>query len=239
MTLGWWVKENGTQLVLILMGQPCSWNQCYHCFFSLEASVDEHVVIKTDRQFLREIKRKGNLDAITEIKIYNGGSFLELPIEIFPEIQAIAKGKVLAIESRPEMITKTSIYKIFSKIAPSQLKIFIGFDSFDKGVRNKVLNKDIPQTEITRLTELEYEETSFYSYVLFGIVGIRESTVVESVDNFNDLFKGSLAIEFRHQHDCALEHKTSTPYLLKYLKENCLATDFIGEDDEQWKLLPR
>lgn len=236
--LGSWINQDKQEITLILTNFPCSYNKCNHCAFDLESKNDEQDIILTNKEIIDEALEKIKNYIVKKIKIFNGGSFFELPDRLLPSLKLITTGKEVIIESRPEFLTIEAILSVFQKLAPSRLNIFIGFDSADESIRNKLLNKGIPQSEIKRIySNLKHiDGVFFFSYVLFGIKGISEESVRKSILFFNKYFEGVSAIEFRKTKKNGLNHQEISASLKKFLKQKCIAVDFKGEDDEQWVL---
>jgi len=113
-----------------------------------------------------------------------------------------------------------------------------GFDSFFEDIRNKILNKDIPQSEILRISSIKLPDVFFYSYIIFGTYEISKESVMKSVEQFNSIFTGVTAIEFREHENLRYESQPSSQKLKAWLQSNCFLVDFIMEDDEQWKIVP-
>ena len=223
-------------LTIILMGLPCSWNSCYHCYFDQEATSDESVLLKENEKILSESIQLIESKKVKLIKIFNGSSFFEIPKALYPSLKPIFEYREISIESRPEFITESSIETIVKQLNPKFLNIFIGFDSFYEKIRNGALNKNIPQSEITRIASIELNNVSFYSYVVFGVEGIIEESIKQSVEKFNSLFKGVTAIEYRYRPGLKLNPRSSSSSFKNWLKSNCHAVDFFGHDDEQWEI---
>ena len=236
--LGSWFNKDTGEITIILTNFPRSYNQCTHCPFEIESIDDQEEVIFTNSQIIEEAMEKVTEFSLKKIKIFNGGSFFELPDDVFTILKAITEGKEVNIESRPEFLSKKSIKRIFDELKPSKLKIFIGFDSTDERVRNKLLNKGIPKSELDRIINdlTNIKKVGFYSYVLFGIKGVSEESIKKSVLFFNKYLKGVSAIEFRENPKSKLKHVKISNELRNFLKKNCLVVDFIGDDDEQWVL---
>ncbi|MFX1452661.1 MAG: hypothetical protein ACFFCM_17620 [Promethearchaeota archaeon] len=167
--LGSWFNKDEGEITIILTNFPCSYNQCTHCPFELESIDDQEEVIFTNSQIIEEAMEKVTEFDLKRIKIFNGGSFFELPDDVITSLKSITEGKEVSIESRPEFLSKKSIKRIFDELKPSKLKIFIGFDSTDERVRNKLLNKGIPESEMNRIINdlKNIKNVGFYSYVLF------------------------------------------------------------------------
>ncbi len=233
--LGNFIDNERKILTIILMGYPCKWNKCSHCYFHEEASTDKKVIIERNNAILNESFNIISENSISNIKIFNGGSFFELPKELYSRINEISKNKTLSIETRPEFITLNTIKELQTELKSKNIKIFIGFDSYFEEIRNNILNKGIPQSEIERISKIKHPQVQFYSYVIFGVQGITEESVKESVNTFNLLFSGTTAIEFRAHKGIKLKKIQSTSDLKQWLSLKCLIVDLIGED-EQWKI---
>ncbi|NVM01604.1 MAG: hypothetical protein HWN67_04680 [Candidatus Helarchaeota archaeon] len=237
--LGSWIDQDKQEITIILTNFPCSYNQCTHCPFEIESIDDGEEIMITNKQIINESLEKVTEFNLENVKIFNGGSFFELPDDVFPILKSISEGRNVSIESRPEFLSKKSISLIFDKLQPLKLNIFIGFDSADEVIRNKLLNKGIPKSELDRISNdlKNIKNVQFFSYVLFGIKGISEESVKDSVLYFNKNLNGVSAIEFRENPKTELKHQNISEQLKKFLIQNCINVDFIGDDDEQW-LLP-
>ena len=234
--LGNFIDEDKRTLTIILMGYPCKWNKCSHCYFHEESSTDKQVILKKNYEILDESKKIIEEKSIQVIKIFNGGSIFELPSEFYPKINDLSENKSLSIETRPEYITDHLLNRLIKDLKSKNLKIFIGFDSYFEDIRNGVLNKGMRQSEIERISKIRVPNIQFYSYVIFGAEGISEESVKESVNTFNILFSGTTAIEFREHEGLKLKAKPSSQELKEWLALKCVAVDLIG-DDEQWKIV--
>ncbi|MFX0132240.1 MAG: hypothetical protein ACFFDN_01210 [Candidatus Hodarchaeota archaeon] len=237
--LGSWIDQDKQEITIILTNFPCSYNQCTHCPFEIESIDDEQEITITNRQIIDDALEKITEFDLKNVKIFNGGSFFELPDEVFPILKSITEDRVVSIESRPEFLSKKSVSLIFDKLKPLKLNIFTGFDSLDETIRNKLLNKGIPRSEIDRISKdlKNIENVQLFSYVLFGIKGVSEESVKDSILYFNKYLNGVSAIEFRENPKTELKHQNISEQLKKFLIQNCINVDFIGDDDEQW-LLP-
>ena len=208
--LGSFFDEDKNSLTIILMGFPCDWNSCHHCYFDKEATTVESLLVEKNTIILKESIEILKTNEAKFIKIFNGGSFFELPKQLYPILKNIFGNREISIESRPERITESSIKTILAELNPKLLNIFIGFDSFNEKLRENLFNKGIPQSEITRIASIQAEKVSFYSYVVFGIEGLPEESVKKSVQEFNSLFKGVTAIEFRDHPGLKVKSKKSS-----------------------------
>ncbi len=235
MVLGSFYSEDklGRRLIVILQGQPCSWGRCVFCPFQEEQGTLLEV-IKNNRRILAEAEEIAREKRVERISVFNGGSFFELPVDTLVRLRKLCAGKVVDVESRPEFVDFDSVVGALQSLGASQLVVRVGFECFDERLRNKLLNKGIPQSEVYRLAELRRElrkrgyPIKFIVYVLFGIEGLPEEKVVESVREFNKLFDGVIAIRykrFKPEHPREVEVSSE---LKKFLEENTLLVSWEG-----------
>ncbi|RLG71899.1 MAG: hypothetical protein DRO08_04035, partial [Thermoprotei archaeon] len=166
------------------------------------------------------------------ISVFNGGSFYELPLNVVLKLSEITENKIVDIETRPEFISKEVLLKTKQILNAKELVVRVGFENFNEKIMNIVLNKGISQEEITRLSKLrenfkrENIPIKLIAYVLFGIEGVPEETIVESVEKFNKLFDGVIAIKYRRY---LKHHPKEIPIsenLVNFLKRNTLLIDW-------------
>ena len=116
----------------------------------------------------------------------------------------------------------------------------IGFEVFDENIRNNVLRKGIPQSEIYRLSEIYRRlkknnvDVEIIAYVLFGIEGVTEDEVIRSVREFNKLFSGVIAIRYKKYLPHHPQPVRVSKQLASFLEKNTLLVDW-GEEDF-WEL---
>lgn len=225
----------GKRLVIILKGLPCSWNKCSYCPFYLEQGNLEEV-LKVNKKILKEAYEYLRKEVFERISIFNGGSFFELPLDTVLNLSKITKGKVVDIETRPEFLSKEILLSTLKLLKAKELVVRIGFENIDDELRNKVLNKGIPQTEIFRLMNLRKElinegiPIKMLVYVLFGIQGVSEESIINSVKEFNKMFDGVIAIKYRKYLPHHPNEVTPSENLVNYLKKNTLLIDWGVSD---------
>lgn len=231
--------ELGKRLILVLKGLPCSWNKCTFCPFFLEqGSLPQ--VLKVNSELIEQAIKVLSKEDYERITIFNGGSFYELPIDTVIKLSKITNNKVVDIETRPEFIDYDTITKTLEILKPKRLIIRIGFEVIDDEVRNRVLNKGIPQQEVYRIASLRKRlqkdklPVEIISYVLFGIKGISEELVKRSVQKFNELFDGVIAIKYRKYLTHHPEEVEISKDLIEFLKKNTLLIDW--SEQEFWEV---
>lgn len=228
----------GRRLVLILKNYPCSWGKCIFCPFHLEQSTSTWDIIVFNRRIVREAIRVANRENYERIAVFNGGSFGELPYDTVNELVPLAKNRIFEIESRSNFITNDFVKNLLRLLAPRKLVIRIGFEVADEEIREKLLRKGMPDSEIRRILWIrrylreEGLPVEFWVYVLFGIEYIPEEKVVESVRFFKKYFDGVIAIRYKKYLPEHPEEKTVSEKLARFLEREADLVDWGGEEWE-------
>ncbi|MEM3584542.1 MAG: hypothetical protein QW193_04595 [Nitrososphaerales archaeon] len=233
--------EKAKRIIAILKGFTCSWNKCTFCCFYEEAAKDINDLISTNKEIITKIKDLMNEKSVDKISLFNGGSFFELPLSVIYDLSNITNNKIIEIESRPEFLNENSIKYLYNLLKPSKLIVRIGFESIYDNIRNGLLNKGIKDSELRRILELRNEIKNkfgslieFIAYVLFGIEGIDEKSVITSIEEFNKSLDGVIAIKYRKYHEWMPKEVKVSKGLLEFLRMNCLDVDLT--ESNIWKI---
>jgi len=233
--------EEAKRIVAILKGFVCSWNKCTFCCFYEESAKDLNDLILTAREIITRIKGLMNEKPIDRISFFNGGSFFELPLSVVYDLSQVTKERIIEIESRPEFLNRDSLSHLYHILNPSKLIVRIGFESIQDDIRNDLLNKGIMDSEVKRIVELRDEAKKefdnfieFIAYVLFGIKGIDEESVITSVREFKKSLDGVIAIKYRRYHDWMPKEAKVSQKLLEFLRMNCLDVDLT--ESKIWRI---
>lgn len=227
----------GKRLVVILKGFPCAWGKCSFCPFALEQTTDTRDVITTNRRIINDALKIVREEGYRRIAVFNGSSFHELPYDTVERLRDLARSRVFEIESRSEYVTLDSIKALLSYYEPEKLIIRIGFEVYDEIIREKLLIKGMPNSELHRICGLRSEvkelglPVEIWVYVLFGIECIPEEKVIESVKMFKKMFDGVIAIRYKRYLPNHPNEAPVSKHLTKFLEEN---TDLVDWGGEQW-----
>jgi len=230
----------GRRLILILKSYPCSWGKCVFCPFALEQSVDIKEIIRENTAVIEEALMKLREENVDRVAVFNGSSFHELPLDTALKLRPLARGRVFEIEERSEYVTEDAVKGLVELMKPKELVIRVGFEVWDEGLREGYLRKGMPNSEVFRLAELRRRlkargtPVKIFVYVLFGIEGIPEEKVVESVKVFKELFDGVIAVKYRKY---LPNHPNETDVgaeLKEFLERNADLVDW-GESEE-WEI---
>ncbi len=234
------VSDNlGKRLIVILKGFPCSWGRCSFCPFSLEQSTNVREVIDTNRRIINKAIELMRKDHYERVAVFNGGSFHELPFDTIEELKDLAMNRVFEIESRSEFVTLDSLKSILSFYKPKKLIVRLGFEVYDEEIREKLLRKGMPDSELKRIINLRNKTKElglpieFWCYILFGIEYIPEEKVIESVTAFKKIFDGIIAIKYKKYLPNHPNETPVSPHLAQFLENSVDLVDWGGE---QWKI---
>ena len=230
----------GRRLVLILKSYPCSWGKCIFCPFALEQSVNIKEIIKENTAVIEEALRELREEDVGRVAVFNGSNFHELPLDTVLKLRPLARERVFEVEERSEYVTEDAVEGLAELMRPKELVIRVGFEVWDEGLREEYLRKGMPNSEVFRLAELRRRlkargmPIKIYVYVLFGIEGIPEEKVVESVKAFKELFDGVIAIKYRKYLPNHPNEVNVSEELKEFLERNADLVDW-GEGEE-WEI---
>ncbi len=227
----------GRRLVVILKGFPCSWGRCTFCPFALEQSFNLSEVMGTNRRIVKEAIEVAEREGYRRVAVFNGSSFHELLYDTVEKLRPLARGRIFEVEERSEYVTKESIDALLQYYSPERLVIRVGFEVFDERIREELLRKGMPNSEVFRLAELRKElrergyPVEFLIYVLFGIEHIPEEKVIESVKKFKELFDGVIAVRYRKY---LPNHPREVPVSEELASFLNAEADLVDWGGEQW-----
>ena len=239
MMLGAWCREDrlGRRLVLILQGLPCAWGRCRFCPFAMEQSVRLGEVIERNREIIERGEALLEECGASRVSVFNGSSFYELPYETVSRLYRLTRGRVVDIESRPEYLTLDTLRATIEALGASMLVVRVGVEVWDDRLRNEYLMKGIGRDEIERVSRLRLEArerglpVQIYAYVLFGIEGIPEEKVAESLRELNKRFDGVIAVRYHRYADWMPREAPVSDELRSLLEREAILVDWGEEPD--------
>ena len=199
-------RENdklGRRLVVILRGFPCAYGKCSFCPFAVEQSLHTSVVLETNRRLIDEASRIAAREDYERIAVFNGGSFHELPYDTIERLTRLSRGRIFEIEERSEYVTLEALQLLVGLLKPRKLIVRVGFETIREETREKLLRKGMPDSELYRVSDLRLEArkrglpVEIWTYLLFGMKGISEEEVRESLQAFKRLFDGVIAVRYK------------------------------------------
>jgi len=229
-------------MVVILRGFPCAYGKCTFCPFALEQAVATGKVIGDNRRLVREALARAEGEGIGRVAVFNGGSFHELPLDTVIELAPLARGRVFEVEERSEYVTLDSLRALHGLLRPRKLIVRVGFETAFEDIREGVLRKGMPDSEMYRLSRLRLEArreglpVEIWTYLLFGLEGVPPETVAESLRVFKRLFDGVIAVRYRRYLPGHPRPAPVPEWLARLLEEEADLVDWGGE---QWEIAGR
>ncbi len=227
----------GRRLVVILRGFPCAYGQCSFCPFAMEQSMHTSRVLGDNTRIIVEALEAKESYKPGRIAVFNGGSFHELPYDTVEKLRPLASGVVFEVEERSEYITLDSLRTLAEYYKPLKLIVRIGFETASEYIREKILRKGMPDRELHRISKVRMKAreaglpVELWSYLLFGMKGIPEETVKESLRLFKTLFDGVIAVRYRKYLPGHPEPSPVSRDLGRLLEEEADLVDWGGD---QW-----
>ncbi len=227
----------GRRLVVILRGLPCAWGRCTFCPFALEQSSSLARVIEDNRSIIARALAEVEREPVDRVAVFNGGSFHELPYDSVERLRPLARGSVFEVEERSEYVTLESLRALVEYFQPKRLVVRVGFESAFEEIREGLLRKGMPDSEMHRLSMLRLEArrlglpVEVWTYLLFGMEGIPEESVIESLKVFRRLFDGVIAVRYRRYHPRHPRAVAVSERLARILEEEADLVDWGGD---QW-----
>ena len=229
----------GKRLIVILRGFPCSYGKCTFCPFAIEQSLHTNKVIFDNREIINNAIKEKEEYKPNRIAVFNGGSFHELPYDTVERLKPLAKNVVFEVEERSEFISLESIRNLLDYYQPDTLVIRVGFEAFREDIREGVLNKGMPDSELKRIVQVRIEAQSrgwpveIWTYLLFGMKGVPEESVGESLRAFKKVFDGVIAVRYRKYLPNHPEPIPVSKRLRELLNKEADLVDWGGE---QWMI---
>ena len=232
----------GHRMVVILRGFPCAYGKCTFCPFALEQSVHTGIVMRDNARIIDEAVRRLEEEPVERIAVFNGGSFHELPLDTVVRLRRLSRGRVFEVEERSEYVTLESLEALLRLLEPRRLIVRVGFETAFEDIREGVLRKGMPDSEMHRLSRLRLEArrrglpVEIWTYLLFGMEGIPDESVAESLRVFRELFDGVIAVRYKRYLPGHPRAKPVPEWLARLLEEEADLVDWGGD---QWVIAGR
>ena len=232
----------GPRMVVILRGYPCAWGKCTFCPFALEQSTSIARILEDNRRIIERALRLLAEDPVPRVAVFNGGSFHELPYDTVERLRPLARGRVFEVEERSEYVTLDGLEALVDYYRPRRLIVRVGFETADERIREEVLRKGMPDSEMHRLSRLRVEArerglpVEIWTYLLFGMKGIPPESVARSLRVFRRMFDGVIAVRYRRYLPSHPEPEPVPDWLAEMLEEEA---DLVDWGADQWEIAGR
>lgn len=159
--------------IVLLRGKGCAYKKCTFCDYHLDRCGNSKLNYELNRRVLNNVTGEYG-----ELEVINSGSVFELDKNTLSLIHGICLKKnisVLHFESHYLYRNRIpALRKYFSELT---LKMKLGLETFDYGLRERVLKKGIRETEPKKISE-GFDEANF----LFGIKGQTAASMERDIE---------------------------------------------------------
>ncbi|MBS3748097.1 MAG: archaeosine biosynthesis radical SAM protein RaSEA [Candidatus Thermoplasmatota archaeon] len=173
--------------VLILRTRGCSWmfqSGCSMCGYFNDSMLSKVTSDQLINQYKQAMTRYNNEPIV---KIFTSGSFLdanEVPEKVQEYIfsDLTKKTKKIAVESRPEYVTETSMNTIKNQLTKTELDIGIGLETSQDFIRDFAINKGFSFEDYRNAVTLVHNNNfSVKTYILIKPPFLTEKESIEDV----------------------------------------------------------
>jgi hypothetical protein len=170
------ILEKNPREIVLLRGTGCKWKKCMFCDYHLDASSNVQENFALNRDALSRVDgRFGQLEVI------NSGSFPELDEQTVDEVLRVCQARHIRMlhmechwQQRQEI---PAIRARFAKIGV-QVKVKLGVETFDRGLREHVLHKGLDETDPVAMAAAGFNECC----LLFGLHGQNAMTMRNDIE---------------------------------------------------------
>ena len=170
--------------VLILRTQGCSWmfqSGCSMCGYFNDSMLSKVSADQLINQYEQAIKHYHDEPIV---KIFTSGSFLdqrEIPEQVQKHILSDLQSKTqkIAIESRPEFVTKESMNRLQDVMTNTEFDIGIGLETSQDFIRNHTINKGFSFNDYLNAVNLIHQnDFAVKTYILIKPPFLTEKEAV-------------------------------------------------------------
>lgn len=156
--------------IVLLRGSGCVYKKCTFCDYHLDKCADENENFKLNSEVLARVTGE-----FRELEVINSGSVFELDGRTLKLIGSVCRDKGIdTVHFESHYLYGGRIQELRDSFKDFTLKMKLGLETFDYGLRETVLKKGIPEKD-PKIISRNFEEANF----LFGIDG----QTLESMQN--------------------------------------------------------
>ena len=156
------ITEKRKREIVLLIGKGCVYKKCTFCDYHLDKCSDSKQCFELNRSVLENVTGE-----FGELEVINSGSVFELDQNTLSLIQSICRRKnISVIHFESHYLYRHKIPSLRRDFSDFTLKMKLGLETFDSGLRENLLKKGISDTDPKIISE-SFDEANF----LFGIAG--------------------------------------------------------------------
>lgn len=166
------ITDKSPREIVLLRGSGCVYKKCVFCDYHLDCSKDEEDNFALNRRVLSRVTGK-----YKNLEVINSGSVFELDENTLALILKLCRDKgIKTLHFESHYLYKNEIPKLRERFSGIDLKMKIGLETFDYGLRENVLKKGIPERAPEKIAE-NFDEANF----LFGISGQTAESMINDI----------------------------------------------------------
>lgn len=159
--------------IVLLRGKGCAYGKCTFCDYHLDRLDDEAENFKLNKSVLDKITGKYG-----EVEIINSGSVFELDKPTLDYIKKVCREKgVHTVHFEAHYLYDGKIPALREEFKEFTLKMKLGVETFDYGLRENVYKKGIPESDPAVISR-NFDEANF----LFGLEGQSLSSMQRDIE---------------------------------------------------------
>ncbi|HWL93624.1 MAG TPA: radical SAM protein [Phycisphaerae bacterium] len=124
--------------VLLLKGLPCIWSRCTFCDYIDDNTTDTHLIERVAEENLARVTGE-----FGRLMVINSGSIQELPLGVREKIRDLLPTRGIREFWTESYWAYRKDYEATRRFFGVETHLFLGVETFDDDLRNRVLNKSM------------------------------------------------------------------------------------------------
>ncbi len=142
------IQDKDQREIILLKARPCIWGKCTFCDYIEDNCSDQKSNAQVNNEILNRVTGEYQV-----LEVINSGSFFELPDETIERIiEIIKEKKIKKLYIEAHYLYKNRIKDLRKRLG-IEVIVKTGIETFDQGMRNDILNKNVHFDSIEEILE--------------------------------------------------------------------------------------
>jgi len=142
------IQDKDQREIILLKARPCIWGKCTFCDYIEDNCSDQKSNAQVNNEILNRVTGEYQV-----LEVINSGSFFELPDETIERIiEIIKEKKIKKLYIEAHYLYKNRIKDLRKRLG-IEVIVKTGIETFDQGMRNEILNKNVHFDSIEEILE--------------------------------------------------------------------------------------
>lgn len=142
------IQDKDQREIILLKARPCIWGKCTFCDYIEDNCSDQKSNARVNNEILNRVTGEYQV-----LEVINSGSFFELPDETIERIiEIIKEKKIKKLYIEAHYLYKNRIKDLRKRLG-IEVIVKTGIETFDQGMRNEILNKNVHFDSIEEILE--------------------------------------------------------------------------------------